>query len=291
MPNKNTRLRFIFIALLLYVIGIIGLYLYEYHLKNIWFINTVKTYNMAQLNHNITYNFDEISTRNGVLEVKGWALVKGSQSKNQKVVIVLKTSKNTKYITTESVERKDVTEAFGSDINYDDSGFYAKISASSLFEGSINIGIFLDNEENKSFTDTDTFIVNDSDSIDVVSLSKRIDMKINKSEINNINYFIDAITKKDFGIELAGWAFEEKTDMLSSETFIVLENQGERLVFNTFRQTRDDLGAKYGNEKKDTGFVSRIPYSELDDGRYKVSILIKGDSKQFLKKTDRWISK
>jgi len=93
---------------------------------------------------NIQYWIDDLAVATHTLEINGWAFIKGHDSVNSEIYIVLKSADRTYVFTTETVIREGVTQHFeemGLDLDY--SGFAALIPAGKIANGAYTVGIYI----------------------------------------------------------------------------------------------------------------------------------------------------
>lgn len=96
------------------------------------------------------------------VDVKGWAVEKGVKSRSSDTIsVVLKNvdTGNYYYIPTMRQMRKDVTRHFYDGIEYDDSGFEAKVSFSkevNADSSEYEIFVYLENKKGKKLINTNT---------------------------------------------------------------------------------------------------------------------------------------
>ncbi|WP_284650989.1 DUF6311 domain-containing protein [Flavobacterium terrisoli] len=121
------------------------------------FITPISTKLTSIKDSNLGLGVDAFDFKNNVLTIKGWAAFKEFESK--KSVIEVLFLRNNETFSSETIAnlRKDVTEALKNNINYDDSGFEAKIDTKSLPKGDYTIGIRI---INKTFN-KDSYIISD----------------------------------------------------------------------------------------------------------------------------------
>ena len=58
--------------------------------------------------------------------MKGWAHIKGRDSSGSEIFILIKNQSETQLLRTAKITRKDVTQHFNDDNDYDESGFSAE---------------------------------------------------------------------------------------------------------------------------------------------------------------------
>ena len=94
--------------------------------------------------NNIQYWVDQLQVTTNTLEITGWAFIKGHDSVNSEIYIVLKSADRTYVFTTETVIREGVTQHFEElGLNLDYSGFAALISAGKIANGEYTVGIHI----------------------------------------------------------------------------------------------------------------------------------------------------
>ena len=94
--------------------------------------------------NNIRYNIDHFKADAHTLGIDGWTFIKGHDSVNSEIYIVLKSADRTYVFTTETVIREDVTRYFKElELNLDYSGFTALIPARKLANGEYAVGIYI----------------------------------------------------------------------------------------------------------------------------------------------------
>lgn len=104
----------------------------------------------------LVHGIDFFEYNDNILSIKGWAAYKKFDSRKS-IIEILLIKKEIYSAETISAIRKDVTESFKNNINYDDSGFETKIKTKDLPVGNYSIGIRIINKENKK----DAYIITD----------------------------------------------------------------------------------------------------------------------------------
>lgn len=112
------------------------------------FLTPLKTDLIPVKNQNLGLGIDTFDFKDSVLQIKGWAAFKEFESKDSKIEILF--IKGKEYYISETIlnSRKDVTDFLKNGINYDDSGFEAKINTKPLTVGNYDIGIKITNTKN-----------------------------------------------------------------------------------------------------------------------------------------------
>lgn len=112
------------------------------------FLTPVKTDLIPGKDQNLGLGIDTFDFKDSILQIKGWAAFKEFESKDSKIEILF--IKGKEYYISETIlnSRKDVTDFLKNGINYDDSGFEAKINTKPLTIGNYDIGIKITNTKN-----------------------------------------------------------------------------------------------------------------------------------------------
>jgi len=99
----------------------------------------------------ILYNLENCKVDKKIIRINGWAALKAQSSKNKTIKLVLYNQNNKYEFDTDLIIRKDVTEAFKRQQDYENSGFELKIKREDLPKGEYKIGVLIiDANSNKS---------------------------------------------------------------------------------------------------------------------------------------------
>ena len=108
---------------------------------------------------NIQYWIDDLAVAAQTLEINGWAFIKGHDSVNSEIYIVLKSTDRTYVFTTETVIREGITQHFKElGLNLDYSGFAALIPARKIANGEYTVGIYITKGDIKALQYTDRVV-------------------------------------------------------------------------------------------------------------------------------------
>ena len=98
----------------------------------------------------IQSNVEVFEKKENMFVISGWAYVKGIESKTNRVELFLINDTNQINVQSEQIIRKDITSFFKDDnVNYDMSGFEAKINLSKIPKGDYKLGIYIANVNEK----------------------------------------------------------------------------------------------------------------------------------------------
>ena len=88
--------------------------------------------------------------------------------------------------------------------------------------------------------------------------------------------------------EVHGWAFIDGQSTEGIKTYIVLESDEVRYIFDTVTQVRPDVTAAYGSPDLDlghSGFVCNLPTRKIAIGEYVLGIYITKDTTEAFQRT------
>lgn len=97
----------------------------------------------------IKFYIEEFECKEQYLDIKGWALIPGINSKSCKIFFSFFNSERTYYFTVKTILRKDVTNHFSDGTNYHYSGFLVHILMSKLLSGKYQGQILIIEEEKR----------------------------------------------------------------------------------------------------------------------------------------------
>ena len=93
---------------------------------------------------------DKVTVKRNVIRIRGWAFIDdGLAADDARVVVVVRTNAGCELVSTIQVRRTDVTEHFGNDVNYDNSGFAAEHTTA--LRGPFEVGILIRRAERIAF--------------------------------------------------------------------------------------------------------------------------------------------
>ena len=106
--------------------------------------STVYQTTLPAATDNIKYWIDDLAVATHTLEINGWAFIKGQDSVNSEIYIVLKSADRTYVFTTETVIREGVTQHFKElGLNLDYSGYTALIPVRKIANVKYSVGIYI----------------------------------------------------------------------------------------------------------------------------------------------------
>jgi hypothetical protein len=114
------------------------------------------------------------------------------------------------------------------------------------------------------------------------------------AETKNIVYNIDSLEVHTLQyihlIGIYGWAFIDGKKAERSKISLVLTSDKNTYIFNSNATKRYDVAAAFKRDIN-SGFLAMIPWNILEDGKYKIGLLIRDDDSEAFQYTDRIISK
>jgi hypothetical protein len=118
--------------------------------------------------NNIQYHFSLCQITAQMLEINGWTFIKGHDSINNEIYIVLKSADRTHIFTTDTVIRRDVTQARKElGLNLDYSGFAALIPGSKIANGDYTVGFYIRKGDVEALQFTSKAVIKSGDTIKI----------------------------------------------------------------------------------------------------------------------------
>jgi len=116
------------------------------------------------------------------------------------------------------------------------------------------------------------------------------------AETKNIIYNFDSLDEHHLQylhlMGIYGWAFINGTDTSGSKISLVLTSDNNTYVFNSTATKRYDVATAFKTVYTiHSGFLVMVPWHILEDGQYKIGLLIQGVNNEAFQYTDRIISK
>ena len=98
----------------------------------------------------IKSNIEVFEKKDNYFLLSGWSIIKGLDSSTNKLELFLISPSDTILVQKEKTTRKDITSFFKEDnIDYDSSGFQAKINLDNIPNGVYKIAIYIKNSKEK----------------------------------------------------------------------------------------------------------------------------------------------
>ncbi len=246
--------------------------------------------NLQSPGEKIEYFFDAVHGAGKYLRVQGWGFIPGTDAISIKHYIVLKNKGRTWFFDANVQVRPDITQHFNkSGLNLDSSGFLSTIPAENLENGTYQLGLYLvqGNRSGLEYLDkydidyTDNaIVVNNTIPADEKSLSHR-ELITLRAPTKNLNFHFERVDISSKYLTLAGWGFLVGLDAGNSKCYILLKKNGHITAFNITPQIRPDITLGFGKNLLNldsTGFLSTIPKTSLENGKYQIGIYItRGD--------------
>jgi hypothetical protein len=110
------------------------------------------------------------------------------------------------------------------------------------------------------------------------------------SPTNNLQVNVENIKNTRAFAMIYGWAFPAGKTVADRKTYVVLQSPTRSYVFPTQVVLRRDVSAYFKDSLDASGFKALIFNQFVDDGEYKVGILIKGESDSFLQFSDKRVT-
>lgn len=218
----------------------------------------------------IDFNVEEIFYLNDILQVDGWAFLKGSTHVKDSIFIALVSEKNSYLLNTTPKERNDLVQ------HYKDStvlmtGFVCKNITSKFVPADYEIYIGLKSGGKTTFVNTNKKAVSIKKSnsvqkiITIPPISDEIVYNVEKAERNTRSYLIE------------GWAGLKQTDSYKNTINVVLIGK-EKYILDVNYFKRPDVTGSYSkiNNKNydDSGFMAVFKKQNIIPGNYDIGIIV-----------------
>jgi hypothetical protein len=112
---------------------------------------------LSEAREEVMFNIDTVFQDENIIEISGWAYIKGKSSENSKVRIILSSDKKSYSFDTTQEKRPDVTASFKT-LNLDDSGFFTIILKKGLAKDEYKVSIYIMKDDTKGLRLTNTVV-------------------------------------------------------------------------------------------------------------------------------------
>lgn len=112
---------------------------------------------LSEAKEEVMFNIDTVFQDENIIEISGWAYIKGKSSENSKVRIILSSGRKYYFFDTISEKRPDVTASFKT-LNLDDSGFLTIILKKGLAKDEYKVSIYIMKDDTKGLRLTNTVV-------------------------------------------------------------------------------------------------------------------------------------
>lgn len=231
------------------------------------------------------------------VELMGYAFILGQSAEGSEFFVVLQSADKTYAFETFLFPMPDITGLFGNlGLDLDDSSFYAIVPARRIEEGTYEVSIYLQKGDIEALQRTDNVLIKAGNSLELtVRVSKAQGISL-PPESQNLILSIDVCERvvneeREF-LEVTGWAFIEEQSAEDSSIYVVLKSETATYVFDTIQQSRPDVTAYFeelGLNLENSGFVARIPVTDVEKGIYQLGIYIEKADIEALHYTDRTV--
>ncbi len=226
---------------------------------------------------------DEVGLDAETIEISGWAFLEGMDCAEQEVFVQLTGENGTKTFTTESRERADVAEAYGSD-GYLKSGYVARIPAAELEAGSYTLELYVKNGDRIAGTEKGTLQISEDGTAAYQAAGAAAPVTEFRSEkVEALNSqdtletrMVENVVSSESVVEISGWAFLEGMDCAEQEVFVQLTGENGTKTFTTESRERADVAEAYeSDDYLESGYLARIPAAELEEEAYTLELFVK----------------
>jgi len=214
----------------------------------------------------LQYNVESVGIEDGKAFIRGWAILKTSDSQTP-TRIILQNDSVTYTVNTDWARRADILAAYKKRA-FEYSGFSVVLPLTAELEGKFTIGVEKEDKKanRKEWALSDHFLIKPESNIPV-----RMDSLPPKGQFyGNIENF----EQDGRLLTISGWALNDtlaKAKLIS----VVLRNTGGAYSCNAQPMSRPDIVGRFRNPALlDCGFSAAIPTASIPAGRYQIGLRI-----------------
>ncbi|TEB04615.1 hypothetical protein Psch_03376 [Pelotomaculum schinkii] len=226
------------------------------------------------------------------IQIEGWGFIREKDNVNTKTYVVLRSEDNAYAFDVVSRYRPDVRRQFASILNQDAIGFGASISKNIIKDGRYDVGLYIDNGDDKALAFNDAvYLTKKDDNIFLRFVSNVKNIKLpeeNKHIIYALDKIQDVSEKGEIFTEIVGWAFNDIQSSEDERAYLVLKSDKKTYIFDTMPQKRPDVATAYANylfKLDKPGFAASIPKEGIENGKYEIGIYIESNGSSYLEYT------
>ncbi len=248
--------------------------------------NILKCIDRPIFNDKIQYNIEGLTYYNDVIQIKGWAFIKGdNNNKNDSIFVTISNDKKSYIFIPKKVLRPDVTSAFKKE-NLENSGFSTTIFTKDIEKGKHDVGIAIkDKNGNWFYSDLGKSQDLGKKEFEKPKLTK------GKTKEGNLIGNIDEFEVKNNYVKIAGWSSFKNKDAFDNEIQLIFIGARESYVITTAKSKRQDVTSTFKHKYNydDSGFSVKMKLNDIPKGDYKVGIIVTNlkTKNQFLLNTER----
>jgi hypothetical protein len=230
----------------------------------------------------IQFNLETFSTAGNVVMARGWAFIKDSKDNTgDSIFMTIKKGAKTYVTPINLAKRPDLISAFNKK-SLENSGFVATVHTDLTENDALGLAIKT-NKGEWAYTSLGKKVVK-NDFPEPIKLSK-LPLR-DKEQAGNIDEF----TLTSQHVLISGWSVLKTKNSVDQTLQVVLKSAGKIYAFNVVKVMRPDVTQFLKGLNYDTsGFKLRIAKESIDEGTYKVGLLVKDNTtgKESLLMTDR----
>lgn len=264
--------------------------------------SSVQTINLPGESKNVHFCIDSLTTdAQFALEINGWAFIKGKNTDNQGIFIVLHSEENDYVFNTMLRRRPALTKHFQAkyDQNLELAGFQAIIPIRLINNGEYRVGILVTKDDIKALSYSEEIVFKSRGQL-CNALESTVDEIDLPRETGDIVSDIEKI--KDVGQTykvISGWAFIEGVESEGSEIYLVLQSERRTYALKTNPKKREDVTAAHRDlnlNLDNSGFEAWINVwsrkgERIRSDDYRLGIYIKNGDLEAFSPTDTILRK
>ncbi len=232
-----------------------------------------------RLTNNIDYAFDVRNTGNTIMIDNGWAYIEGHDTRNNTIMVVLKSGSKNLVFDTYSHSRPDVTNSKNNG-DLSNSGFSWFLNKDKLEEDIYTVGILIVKrnslfEETASFELTSTTIQRVKDKISISSVSPIRPVILENSKVR---HYLDLFETVNDSLKMRGWALFEGHSSKSLAKNVILKIYPDSIIsFSPNLEIRQDVSNGLRGDYDNSGFNLEVPIRNLKGTRFDVILQLEQD--------------
>lgn len=245
--------------------------------------------------HDLISSIDEVKMDKldwkDVLIIRGWVFNRNAVGNRKDIYLVLKSQSKTMIfdIEKDKVSRPDVTTFYKLDEKLVNHGFEVYVPRHLLKETKFQVGFVLSDNTGNYFTMSPKELlvadgvvtVKEIESESETPKTNQVNRKL-KPPVNELKCGFETIVVSDSMLIIGGWGFLDGSNANNMNVFILLKRNDVVRIFSIDKTIRKDVSTVYKETKLDldsSGFMTKIPISNLEKGHYQVGLYIERGEK------------
>jgi hypothetical protein len=117
----------------------------------------------------------------------------------------------------------------------------------------------------------------------VLSYNKIGEYSQNKITTNNLVATIGSIIDRTNVLKISGYMFFQNSSSINQTKFILLESDTKKYFIKCNVEEREDVNAYFkANDKEYSGFICNINKNKIENGKYKLKLMILDNGSEYI---------